>query len=802
MFKKIVVIAVILSLMPIGTITLSAPTEPFNVGDGYVSITHADNGAIITGQSDINGININANGGPITVTLRNVRAVDLSIWATNPVTIILEGEVTLNSISSSWYGDITIKGTANDSLNVSSIAQRGSNLIINSIGSLSASDNISIHFVSSAEILGGNLAINNVETVDIERIVALSLNVNDVKDFTVSSGVHLNLNGVINAENILIFGRDEDSGSHGLVARGQLDITAKDVFIYASDSRKMSGTVGSYPSAIMVSEQYGGSTRFTINAERLTALGGISVDGGDIDINVKELVAIGYDILNNPSRSFWNGGTGIETSRGNISIRAENTFIVGGNAEHTAGHGIMAGGTLSMDVERLMVSGGFANIWMDGVGIGGNEIYINGLKRDSVIVSGRCGINFGKRVEIQGASSGVFLTIDSPVTAKGWGANPHKDTTIKFDNIYIQIVNDQYEGELIEMMVETIKIESSATMAVLYPTKIIGNLNNLGRNQVISFLGIEGNYSGGSSSELILYATHQSDSSLFVIDGAVSGSTQAIVETIGNGGVISYRKAPLIVVFNTNATGNEFTSESERFAFEKSKFLDVDSSIWYYTFGTGTTTTPTPTPTRTPSGGGGGGGGSQPTSTPSPTTIPTGTPTPTPTEPPTSLIFEKLEDVNPSDWFYNDVKFAVNNGLFYGIEDNEFAPQMNMTRAMVITVLARNADVDTTGGAEWYSRAVDWGVKTGITDGVNLTGNITREQLATLLYRYADSPTAHGILNFTDNADISGYASTAIVWAVNNGIMTGYPGGTLNPQGNATRAEVASMIRRFINATN
>lgn len=116
-----------------------------------------------------------------------------------------------------------------------------------------------------------------------------------------------------------------------------------------------------------------------------------------------------------------------------------------------------------------------------------------------------------------------------------------------------------------------------------------------------------------------------------------------------------------------------------------------------------------------------------------------------------------------------------------------------------MTMLARYDGQDTAGGSEWYEKGMNWAVAEGISDGSNPTGNITREQLVTMLYRYAGSPevSADALNAFSDAADISDYAKNAVAWAVSNGIVNGMGDGTFAPQANATRAHVAAMFMRF-----
>jgi uncharacterized repeat protein (TIGR02543 family) len=154
-------------------------------------------------------------------------------------------------------------------------------------------------------------------------------------------------------------------------------------------------------------------------------------------------------------------------------------------------------------------------------------------------------------------------------------------------------------------------------------------------------------------------------------------------------------------------------------------------------------------------------------------------------------------DVNSGNWFYENVKYVVTKGLFNGTGPTTFAPQSTMTRAMLFTVLARLAGVNTEGGATWYSLALDWAVKKGLTDGSNPQNPVTREQIVTILWRYTDKPAGEGNLRvFPDAASVSEWAVGAFEWAIGTGIING-SGGNLLPNGMATRAEVAAILHRF-----
>ena len=158
---------------------------------------------------------------------------------------------------------------------------------------------------------------------------------------------------------------------------------------------------------------------------------------------------------------------------------------------------------------------------------------------------------------------------------------------------------------------------------------------------------------------------------------------------------------------------------------------------------------------------------------------------------------KSYSDVKTGDWYADAVKYVSDKGLMSGTGSDKFAPSATTTRAMLMTVLARYAGEDTTGGATWYEKGMEWAKAKGVSDGTNPNANITREQLVTMMYRYAGSPKADGKLDsFSDSASVSTYAADAMQWAVANGIVNG-SNGKLNPQDNATRAEVAAILMRF-----
>lgn len=156
-------------------------------------------------------------------------------------------------------------------------------------------------------------------------------------------------------------------------------------------------------------------------------------------------------------------------------------------------------------------------------------------------------------------------------------------------------------------------------------------------------------------------------------------------------------------------------------------------------------------------------------------------------------------DVTTSDWYYDAVEYVYENDLMNGTSANTFSPFVTTSRAMMLTILARYDGVDTSTGSTWYEAGAVWAIAEGVSDGTNLEANLTREQLVTMLWRYAGSPVVEGDLaDYPDSASVSDWAVNAMIWAVENGVITGNGAGALNPQGTATRAEVATILMRFI----
>ena len=161
----------------------------------------------------------------------------------------------------------------------------------------------------------------------------------------------------------------------------------------------------------------------------------------------------------------------------------------------------------------------------------------------------------------------------------------------------------------------------------------------------------------------------------------------------------------------------------------------------------------------------------------------------------------KFRDVAASDWYFDAVQYVLEKGLMNGTSDWTFAPNDATTRGMIVTILARVEGVNTNGNP-WYAAGQKWAMQNDISDGTNMPGVITREQLATILYRYAkqkgyDVSKSAALTGFSDADKVSGYAFDAMQWAVAEELLKG-SNGKLDPQGSATRAQVATILMRFM----
>lgn len=179
-----------------------------------------------------------------------------------------------------------------------------------------------------------------------------------------------------------------------------------------------------------------------------------------------------------------------------------------------------------------------------------------------------------------------------------------------------------------------------------------------------------------------------------------------------------------------------------------------------------------------------------------------------------AITVSDFTDVGKNDWYHSAVDYAVTENLFTGTSANTFSPNSPMTRAMFVTVLGRLAGMDASkyqsssfydvSAQEWYGPSVEWAYCNDVVNGIgnyrfSPEGRITREQIATVMYNFAEATgnstvsTADVFQTFTDIGNVSSWARTPVQWATYNRVLNGY-NGKLNPRGTATRAEVAQIL--------
>ena len=184
-------------------------------------------------------------------------------------------------------------------------------------------------------------------------------------------------------------------------------------------------------------------------------------------------------------------------------------------------------------------------------------------------------------------------------------------------------------------------------------------------------------------------------------------------------------------------------------------------------------------------------------------------------EEPATDVSDLFIDVAPNAWYKDAVQYAYDNGLMTGVSATEFAPEATTTRAMIVSILARLEGVTSAEAAgftdvsdEWYATAVNWAANVGVVNGYEdntfrPNQPITREQLAAILMNYAaykgeDVSARADLSNYTDQP--SAWATETMQWAVAEGLISGVTNTQLQPQGNATRAQVAAILQRFLEA--
>lgn len=164
---------------------------------------------------------------------------------------------------------------------------------------------------------------------------------------------------------------------------------------------------------------------------------------------------------------------------------------------------------------------------------------------------------------------------------------------------------------------------------------------------------------------------------------------------------------------------------------------------------------------------------------------------------------KSFSDMRGAGWAQDAVDFVSARGIFNGTSSSTFSPSSELTRAQLMVVLASYDGADISGGSNWYEKGVEWAKNSGVSDGSNPNAVITREQLVTMLWNYAGRPAVRNtntLTRFNDAGSVSDYAYQALTWAVENNLVSGVGSGVVSPQGTATRAQVAVIMRAFVEA--
>ena len=177
-------------------------------------------------------------------------------------------------------------------------------------------------------------------------------------------------------------------------------------------------------------------------------------------------------------------------------------------------------------------------------------------------------------------------------------------------------------------------------------------------------------------------------------------------------------------------------------------------------------------------------------------------------------------DVAKTSWYYGNIKYVWQHDIMNGVSDTKFAPETSMTRAMFVTVLYRLEGSPSVEGLatppftdigasnySWAYNAIVWAYNTGVTKGTSATtfapgAAITRQEIVTMLYRYAGSPAVSGSLIFGDSSVVSSWARSAVQWANSIGVITGYPNGNFGPVDATTRGQMAAIVHRYMQLTS
>ena len=576
-----------------------------------------------------------------------------------------------------------------------------------------------------------------------------------------------------------------------------------DVTITSSDSTSS----GIYSNA-GITIQNGAALHVVSTAEGITCLGSLTIEGGEVAIE-SEGIGI-YNRLNSESPLIINGGNITVTSKNESAVFTGSMAIHGGNVNLAGkGPGLLISEALTITGGNITVTGGSLGINLFGKMImEGGSVTVNALDEGSYGIQGRSLTVTGGTLNVSGQQAALLLypvlTVSSSLLPLGHSVQKVSCTYLDEDQISITEYAYTIAEDGADLSYENITGSSWHPVFVLTgaPTNVVLR-NYAPENPDVPSTG------SGTTTDTVTNPDGSTTTTVTKPDGSSTITTTApngasSVATVDKNGSTSVSvKLPETTITNAqgktislpmpalSVTSNRAAAPVVTMDLPDGASAKVEIPVTNATTGTvailvraNGTEEIVKTSVAAQNG--------------VVLTVSDGD---------TIKVVDNsksFSDVSSTYWGADAVDFVTSRELFNGTSASTFSPNSAMDRAMIVTVLARFAGVDTSTGSTWYEAGVQWAKSTGISDGSDLTGSVTREQLATMLYRYAQSQglgftgTWAFSLDYADADQVSEYAYEAMCWMTMNGIFDGVGDNMLDPAGTATRAQVATILMRFI----
>ena len=598
-------------------------------------------------------------------------------------------------------------------------------------------------------------------------------------------------------------GLDVKNTKEGPAIRADGDLT----FAGTSMVNVTSSDRGIYSNA-GITIQNGAALHVVSTAEGITCLGSLTIEGGEVAIE-SEGIGI-YNRLNSESPLIINGGNITVTSKNESAVFTGSMAIHGGNVNLAGkGLGLLISEALTITGGNITVTGGSLGIILFGKMImEGGSVTVNALDEGSYGIRGRSLTVTGGTLNVSGQQAALLLysvlTVSSSLLPLGHSVQKVSCTYLDEDQISITEYAYTIAEDGADLSYENITGSSWHPVFVLTgaPTNVVLR-NYAPENPDVPSTG------SGTTTDTVTNPDGSTTTTVTKPDGSSTITTTApngasSVATVDKNGSTSVSvKLPETTITNAqgktislpmpalSVTSNRAAAPVVTMDLPDGASAKVEIPVTNATTGTvailvraNGTEEIVKTSVATQNG--------------VVLTVSDGD---------TIKVVDNsksFSDVSSTYWGADAVDFVTSRELFNGTSASTFSPNSAMDRAMIVTVLARFAGVDTSTGSTWYEAGVQWAKSTGISDGSDLTGSVTREQLATMLYRYAQSQglgftgTWAFSLDYADADQVSEYAYEAMCWMTMNGIFDGVGDNMLDPAGTATRAQVATILMRFI----